>query len=67
RDLQGRPLSEMAATMTSGWQTVVLVVSYLPLLLWGPLLGVLTVAYWRRRTGAVPAVRSARFTRVRGS
>ncbi|MFJ6047233.1 hypothetical protein [Streptomyces sp. NPDC092307] len=23
--------------------------SYVPLLLWGPLLGVLTVAYWRRR------------------
>ena len=29
--------------------------AYLPLLLWGPLLGAVTVAYWRRRTGAGPA------------
>ncbi len=31
------------------WQGVVVVASYAPLLAWGPLLGVLTVAYYRRR------------------
>jgi hypothetical protein len=31
------------------WQGVVVVASYAPLLAWGPLLGVLTVAYARRR------------------
>jgi hypothetical protein len=35
-------------------QKVVLLVCYVPLLAWGPLLAVLTVAYFRRRTPARP-------------
>jgi hypothetical protein len=31
------------------WQGWLVVVVYAPLLLWGPLLGALTIAYWRRR------------------
>lgn len=37
---------------THGLQTPVLWIAYAPLLLWGPLLGVLTVHYHRRRTRA---------------
>nr|WSX18891.1 hypothetical protein OG690_03085 [Streptomyces tubercidicus] len=32
-----------------GWQTVVFWIAYLPLTAWGPLLGLLTVHYYRRR------------------
>ncbi|WP_107089406.1 hypothetical protein [Streptomyces sp. WM6368] len=35
-----------APTGLAGW---IFDLSYVPLLLWGPLLGVLTIAYWRRR------------------
>ncbi len=38
--------------ITHGWQTVVFWVSYLPLAAWGPLLVVLTVHYYRRRTAS---------------
>ena len=31
------------------WKGLVAVVVYAPLLLWGPMLGVITVTYWRRR------------------
>ncbi|MFD2079481.1 hypothetical protein SAMN05421678_1163 [Actinopolymorpha cephalotaxi] len=41
----GDPIAE------HGWRLVVFVGSYAPLLLWGPLLAAVTVAYWRRRTG----------------
>lgn len=33
-----------------GWQTVAFWVTYAPLAAWGPLLGVLTVHYFRRRS-----------------
>ena len=33
------------------WQGWLVVVAYAPLLLWGPLLGAVTIAYWRRRRG----------------
>ncbi|GAA2755330.1 hypothetical protein [Actinopolymorpha rutila] len=39
----GYPIAE------HGWRLVVFVGSYAPLLLWGPLLAAVTVAYWRRR------------------
>ncbi|WP_250573554.1 hypothetical protein [Nonomuraea sediminis] len=35
--------------ITHGWQTVVFNVMYWPLAAWGPLLGLLTVQYYRRR------------------
>jgi hypothetical protein len=37
---------------STGWRLAAFVAAYLPLLLWGPLLGALTVAYWRRRRAA---------------
>ncbi|GHA27797.1 hypothetical protein GCM10010329_58870 [Streptomyces spiroverticillatus] len=35
----------------TGGKQLVMTLCYAPLLLWGPLLAVVTVAYWRRRTG----------------
>ncbi|MEU8891159.1 hypothetical protein [Streptomyces sp. NPDC048442] len=35
-----------------GGKAVVMTACYAPLLLWGPLLAVVTVAYWRRRRGS---------------
>ncbi|THV43033.1 hypothetical protein [Glycomyces buryatensis] len=46
-----------------GWQTVVFWVAYAPLVAWGPLLGVLTVHYYRRRTAAAPVRALAGATR----
>ncbi|MET8628836.1 hypothetical protein ABZW30_34725 [Kitasatospora sp. NPDC004669] len=54
RTLQGRPLRGIP-TLTGDWHSVVLVVCYGPLLLWGPLLAAVTVAYWRRRTSGAYA------------
>jgi hypothetical protein len=31
------------------WRGLVAVAAYAPLLLWGPLLGGVTMSYWRRR------------------
>ncbi|MEU6237147.1 hypothetical protein [Kitasatospora sp. NPDC047058] len=56
RTLQGRALDDGVPLATHDWRTVVLAVCYAPLLLWGPLLAVVTVAYWRRRRGSRPAV-----------
>jgi hypothetical protein len=36
------------------WQYVVFWVSYAPLLLWGPLLGAVTIHYYRRRRRSLP-------------
>ncbi|WP_433158259.1 hypothetical protein [Kribbella sp. CA-247076] len=49
-DVRGRPLSSDAPLHTDSVHGVLTLVSYLPLLFWGPLLGFVTVAYWRRRT-----------------
>lgn len=45
---------EPTGLVVSGWQSVVFWVAYAPLAAWGPLLGVLTVHYYRRRTAATP-------------
>lgn len=51
----GRMLNGVPAEpITQGWQTPVLRIAYLPLAAWGPLLGVLTVHYYRRRRGLTP-------------
>ncbi|MFI0262589.1 hypothetical protein ACH4OW_26530 [Streptomyces sp. NPDC017056] len=47
--LTGEPLPSDFPTMGSALGASVFYASYAPLLLWGPLLGALTVAYWRRR------------------
>ncbi|MEU8801354.1 hypothetical protein [Spirillospora sp. NPDC048819] len=48
--LQGRPLSDDFPINFNDWKGVLGVVSYVPLVLWGPLLAAVTVAYYRRRT-----------------
>ncbi|MFH8385039.1 hypothetical protein ACH4E7_29540 [Kitasatospora sp. NPDC018058] len=53
--IQGRPLRDGIPVFTGDWHTVVLVACYGPLLLWGPLLAAVTVAYWRRRTSGAYA------------
>lgn len=47
-DVQGR-VPEYRILHLDSWQGVLTVVCYAPILLWGPLLGALTVAYHRRR------------------
>ncbi|MGA8116385.1 MAG: hypothetical protein WCA46_22240 [Actinocatenispora sp.] len=48
-DIQGRPMSPDNPLIPHGWQGLLADACYAPLLLWGPLLGALTIAYWRRR------------------
>ncbi|MFP3991179.1 hypothetical protein U9R90_27655 [Streptomyces sp. E11-3] len=56
--LTGEPTPSDFPSAVGGWEAAVFYASYLPLLLWGPLLGVVTVAYARRRRRAgQPAVR----------
>ncbi|MGW3044587.1 hypothetical protein ACWC9T_32120 [Kitasatospora sp. NPDC001159] len=55
RTIQGRPLHDGIPVFSGDWHTVVLVACYGPLLLWGPLLAAVTVAYWRRRTSGAYA------------
>ncbi|HEX2317077.1 MAG TPA: hypothetical protein VHJ17_25240 [Thermomonospora sp.] len=55
RDVRGRPLPEDFPLDYDTWGGVIANVAYAPLLLWGPLLGAVTVAYWRRRTLPAPA------------
>jgi hypothetical protein len=47
--VDGGPLTQNAPLGFGDWQQIVAVAAYAPLLLWGPLLGGVTVSYWRRR------------------
>ncbi|MFD5697349.1 hypothetical protein [Streptomyces lasiicapitis] len=47
--ITGEELSDDYPTRQGAWEAAALYVSYAPLLLWGPLLGAVTWAYWRRR------------------
>lgn len=47
--IDGTPRSPDAPLGFGDWQGILAVVMYAPLLLWGPLLGAVTVAYARRR------------------
>lgn len=49
RTIQGDPLPADAPLNVHDWQGLLAIAAYAPLLLWGPLLGALTVAYARRR------------------
>ncbi|MFG2090505.1 MULTISPECIES: hypothetical protein [unclassified Spirillospora] len=53
--IQGRPLENDAPIGFHDWKGVLGVVAYAPLVLWGPLLAAVTVAYYRRRTRLVRA------------
>lgn len=50
--LQGQPLPDNHPSKAGGLSTTLFYVSYAPLLLWGPLLAAVTVAYVRRRRRA---------------
>ncbi|MBL1100863.1 hypothetical protein [Streptomyces coffeae] len=45
---------EPHAMVAHGWQVVAFWVAYVPLAAWGPLLGILTVHYYRRRRSVRP-------------
>ncbi|MER6255799.1 hypothetical protein ABT224_31055 [Streptomyces sp. NPDC001584] len=47
--IQGDPMPADFPSEVGGWTALWFYVCYVPLVLWGPLLGVVTVAYWRRR------------------
>ncbi|MFG2972619.1 hypothetical protein ACGFYY_06395 [Streptomyces sp. NPDC048331] len=47
--IQGDPVPADFPSEVGGWSALWFYVCYAPLILWGPLLGVVTVAYWRRR------------------
>lgn len=49
--LDGRPSPVDAPLSLGDWKGLLAVAAYAPLLLWGPLLGAVTVSYWRRRRG----------------
>jgi hypothetical protein len=49
--LDGRPSPVDAPLSLGDWKGLVAVAAYAPLLLWGPLLGAVTISYWRRRRG----------------
>ncbi|BCL19416.1 hypothetical protein ACPCBX_20380 [Streptomyces tuirus] len=53
--LRGDPAPSDFPTAAGGWKAAVFYVCYLPLLLWGPLLAAVTVAYVRRRNRPGPA------------
>ncbi|MFD9477775.1 MULTISPECIES: hypothetical protein [Streptomyces] len=47
--VQGDPMPANFPSEVGGWTAAWFSICYAPLVLWGPLLGVVTVAYWRRR------------------
>ncbi|WP_020576776.1 hypothetical protein [Actinopolymorpha alba] len=47
--LRGKPTPSNFPTQEGGWEAAIFYLCYLPLLLWGPLLAAVTVAYVRRR------------------
>lgn len=49
--INGTPMGSGSVVSFGDWKGLVVVAAYAPLLLWGPLLGAVTLAYWRRRRG----------------
>ncbi|WP_331771057.1 hypothetical protein OG948_46365 (plasmid) [Embleya sp. NBC_00888] len=52
--LNGDPLPDDFPSRAGGWESAYYYVSYAPLVLWGPLLAAVTIAYLRRRRSAAP-------------
>ncbi|WP_242906967.1 hypothetical protein [Actinomadura terrae] len=50
--VQGRPVEGPNPMDLNTWEGALAYGAYLPLVLWGPLLAAVTVAYWRRRRAA---------------
>ncbi len=57
--IRGDDLPDGFPSQAGGWETAWFYFCYAPLLLWGPLLAVLTVAYWKRRHAAEKAIAPA--------
>jgi hypothetical protein len=55
KQIDGTPTTPDSPLSLDDWEGLVAVVAYAPLLLWGPLMAVVTVSYWRRRSTARPA------------
>ena len=49
RNLEGERLTADSPLNTDTWQGALVVVAYVPLVAWGPLLAAVTFAYYRRR------------------
>ena len=47
--INGRPLGSDSVLSFGDWKGLVAIIAYAPLLLWGPLLGAVTISYWKRR------------------
>jgi hypothetical protein len=47
--IDGRPQGAASPVSFGDWKGLLAVAAYAPLLLWGPLLGAVTISYWRRR------------------
>jgi hypothetical protein len=47
--INGSPLGSDSPLSSGDWKGLVATVAYAPLLLWGPLLGAVTISYWKRR------------------
>ncbi|WP_202541041.1 hypothetical protein [Streptomyces sp. SID2563] len=50
--INGDPLPADHPSKAGGWEAGYFYAAYAPLVLWGPMLGILTYAYWRRRGSA---------------
>jgi hypothetical protein len=50
--IRGEPLPDNYPLHTRDLEGVLAIGAYAPLLLWGPMLATLTIAYWRRRSGS---------------
>ncbi|WP_433180235.1 hypothetical protein [Actinoallomurus sp. CA-150999] len=59
RNVHGRPLAADFPLNLYDWKGLLAVAAYVPLLLWGPLLAAVTVAYWKRRR-RTPRLKPAR-------
>ncbi|MGC9499296.1 hypothetical protein [Streptomyces sp. WG7] len=57
--IRGSDLPADYPSRAGGWEAAWFYFCYAPLILWGPLLGVLTVAYWKRRSAAERAPAAA--------
>ncbi|CAM5644285.1 hypothetical protein SAFG77S_12308 [Streptomyces afghaniensis] len=57
--IRGGDLPADYPSQAGGWEAAWFYLCYAPLTLWGPLLGVLTVAYWKRRSAAERAPATA--------
>jgi hypothetical protein len=47
--IDGGPLTKNVLLSFDNWQGLVAIAAYAPLVLWGPLLGAVTIGYWKRR------------------